>query len=843
MNTALSAPCQVSGPGVPLTPIVLALAGWMLSCPLLAQAADASAADGVLPTVTVVGSTPLPGLGVPRNQLPSAVFAAGAAELARSQASTLGEFLDRSLASVHLNEMQGNPFQADVNFRGYTASPLLGTPQGLSVYLDGMRLNQPFGDVVSWDLIPRAALNTLTLMPGSNPLFGLNTLGGALSLTSKDGFSHPGTVVEAGYGAHQRRMFGFEHGGHQDNGLNWFVTGNLHRDDGWREASPSDVRQLFAKLGWSGEATDLAASLNWADNRLTGNGLQDARLLANDYRSVYSRPDETQNRSWALNLTGKHQLNDRLLLSGNAYYRNLHTRTLNGDLNEDAFDQQVYLRRNSTAELNALKAAGYPNLPGADETAANTPFPFWRCLAQVALADEPAEKCNGLLNRSASRQTNQGLSGQFTLNADRHQLTAGLGYDASRTRFVQSSQFGYLNPDRSITPVNFYADGRELDDSGLPVDSRVDLSGRSRTWSLFASDSIALHEHWQLTVSARYNTTRMTLRDHLSPGGGAGSLDGDHRFSRLNPAAGLTFSPSPALTAYLGYNEGSRTPTAIELGCADPANPCRLPNAMASDPPLRQVVAKTWEAGARGQFSPHLHWQLGGFRADNHDDIQFVAASQTSTGYFKNVGRTRRQGLELGLNGDLGGLDWGLGYTYLDATYQSAETVNGTANSSQDGNGTLLIQPGHRMPLIPRHLFKLHADYRLNGQWSLGMAMRAVGGSLARGDENGQHQTDGVRYLGNGRSAGYAVWDLTGQYRATPQLTVSAQVSNVFDRRYTTAAQLGASGLTASGGFIARPFAAVNGNYPLMQSTFLAPGAPRSVWLSIRYAFDKQVAN
>lgn len=84
---------------------------------------------------------------------------------------------------------QGNPFQPDLNFRGFTASPLLGTPQGLSVYMDGVRLNQPFGDVVSWDLIPRSVIGSIALMPGSNALFGLNTLGGALAIQTKDGLN------------------------------------------------------------------------------------------------------------------------------------------------------------------------------------------------------------------------------------------------------------------------------------------------------------------------------------------------------------------------------------------------------------------------------------------------------------------------------------------------------------------------------------------------------------------------------------------------------------------------------------------------------------------------------
>ena len=80
---------------------------------------------------------------------------AGSADIEASGALDLSDFLNRRFNGVFVNEMQGNPFQPDLNYRGYTASPLLGTPQGLSIYMDGVRLNQPFGDVVSWDLIPR----------------------------------------------------------------------------------------------------------------------------------------------------------------------------------------------------------------------------------------------------------------------------------------------------------------------------------------------------------------------------------------------------------------------------------------------------------------------------------------------------------------------------------------------------------------------------------------------------------------------------------------------------------------------------------------------------------------
>src|SRR5215204_3070548 len=243
-------------------------------------------------TVTVIEAAPLPGLDLPLQKIPTPVQSSCSQELEASGALDLSSFLNRRFNGVFANEIQNNPFQADINYRGYTASPLLGTPQGLSVYMDGVRLNQPFGEVVSWDLIPRLAIATTTLMPGSNPLFGLNTLGGAIALRTKDGISHPGTAMEASYGSDSRRTFEFEHGGQlAATSMHWFVSGNVFHEDGWREDSPSDVRQIFAKLGWRRPGGEFALSLGHADNDLNGNGLQEYRMLAGDVSSVYTKPD------------------------------------------------------------------------------------------------------------------------------------------------------------------------------------------------------------------------------------------------------------------------------------------------------------------------------------------------------------------------------------------------------------------------------------------------------------------------------------------------------------------------------------------------------------------------
>ena len=814
----------------PRTAIALALLGVYVGA---AHGADA------MPQVVIVGTTPLPGIGQASDEVAAPVQSATSGDIARSGALDLGDFLNRRMGSVHVNEVQGNPFQMDVSYRGYTASPLLGNAQGLSVYVDGVRMNQPFGDVVSWDLIPRAAIAAVDLMPGSNPLFGLNTLGGALAVRTKDGRHDAGTLVEATAGSHQRRALAVEHGGFNDQGWNWYVTGNRFEEDGWRDDSPSSVRQLFGKLGWQDRATHVFLTLSHADNTLTGNGLQEQGLLARDRASGYTKPDITDNRATMLNLAASHRLGDALQWSGNAYARRIETATYNGDLNDDALDQSVY--QPSAAERAALAAAGYSGFPASGATAANTPFPKWRCIGQALLADEPAEKCNGVINQTHSTQKNYGLAGQLSWVADgprhRNVLVAGAGVDASRTSFQQSSELGYINPDRSITGVGAFGDGVSGGDvDGEPYDTRVDLDGRIRTWSVYATDTLSLDRKLHLTLAARYNRTTVENRDRIHADGDSASLSGDHRFARLNPAIGLSYSPSATFNTYAGYSASSRAPTAIELGCANPEQPCKLPNAMAGDPPLEQVVTRTFEVGVRGG-GPRLAWQAGLFNAINRDDILFVADNQAGFGYFKNFGKTRRRGLELGANGNPGAWMVGAYYTWLDATYRSGETVDGSSNSSHDGapgeEGTIAIAPGERLPLVPRHLFKLSVDYAVTPGFALGGGILATSGSTARGNENGRHQPDGTYYLGPGRSAGYVVANLGATLQLAPRWQLAARISNLFDTRYNTAAQLGATGFDGNGNFVARPFA--GNTEALRHATFYAPGAPRLFALTLRY--------
>jgi outer membrane receptor protein involved in Fe transport len=644
----------------------------------------------------------------PREQIPAPVQGLTGKELELSNALNLTNLMNRRLTSVYVNENAGNPFQPDINYRGYTASPLLGTPEGLSVFLDGVRQNQPFGDIVAWDLIPKVAILNMALVPGSNPVYGLNTLGGSILVQTKNGLTTPGGSLQITGGKFGRRSGEGEIGGILPHGFNYYIAGTLYRDDGWRPFSPSEVRQSFAKVGWIDADTAIYLSGAYANNWLTGNGTSDFRFLKKDYTSVNTIPDETWDHSPSLTLNVTHSITPHLVFSGNVYYRYVRSDSSNGDLIDDSFDQNLYDL--SPDDVNALTAAGYTGFPvtGNPET---EPFPHWSCIAQVlqnASGGDPAGICNGVVTRTSDKQNAYGLSGLLTWKTTNNLLAVGAGWDRGTSTYRQLSQLGYLNPDNvSLTLVPVFLNGQTFSD-GDPVDTRVYLHGTVNTPSVYATDTFT-HGRWAITLAGRYNHTSLDNLDYLPPSAGRGNLTSDNVFQRFNPGAGFVYKISPSLNTYFDYSESSRAPTSIELGCSNPDEPCNLPNALVSDPPLNQVVSHSLELGIRNSESATLHWSAGWFFGQNNNDLLFVASEQTGFGYFLNFGKTRRDGLELELSRDWRHWRAGGNYSFINATYQSPQIVNGGSNSSNDSalagkpgiNGDIHIRPGDFIPQVP----------------------------------------------------------------------------------------------------------------------------------------------
>ncbi len=353
-------------------------------------------------SVNVVSIAPLPGSTMSKDDVPMALQTLTAKDLEESGALDLSDFMNRRMTGVYVNNNQENPFQPDLNYRGYTASPLLGTPEGLSVYVDGVRQNQPFGDVVAWDLIPKNAISEMTLIPGSDPLFGLNTLGGALSVKTKDGVSNPGLAGTLTDGSSGRKAVDAEYGGSKATGFNWYVSGLGFHETGWRFDSPSDVRQVFGKLGYVKGKTDGAFAgvrvcLQHADGQWNS---RTTRFLAANYTAVNTVPDSIADRSpsLTLNLIAMHTFSSFNLFPAMRHtFRYVRADTTNGDLNDDSFGESVYQPQRDgyrgTDESGLY--TGFPLTAAPMPT--TEPFPFWRCIAQGLEFSEPTEKCDGLI--------------------------------------------------------------------------------------------------------------------------------------------------------------------------------------------------------------------------------------------------------------------------------------------------------------------------------------------------------------------------------------------------------------------------------------------------------------
>ncbi len=807
--------------------------------------------------VDVISETPLAGTDLQINQIAAPVQTATAVDIENSGALDLADFMNRQLNGVFINELAGNPFQPDVNYRGYTASPLLGTPAGLSVYVDGVRQNQPFGDVVSWDLIPKDAISELELIPGSDPLFGLNTLGGALSIQTKSGLTNPGWGGHALYGSSGRKEVEGEWGGNKPNGFNWFLTGLGFHESGWRFASPSDVRQGFARLGWHNDKTDLALTMTYAYNTLQGNGVQDYRLLEANYTSSYSVADSIANRSPAVNFIARHSFSEGLTFTGNAFYRNIRTESINPNFNDDVDGTDIY--QPTPDEQAVLAAAGYTGFPTSGANISNTPFPKWACIAEALTpGGSPDSTCDGVNIYSKQVQNEWGLSGQFTWitnpKVGRNQFAAGASLDRNTITYSQTADFAYVLPNYSLISVPAWQDGSTVDSDGNPINTEVGFKGHAPNWSLYFADTLTLWKKVNVTVSGRYNRDTVNNLDVLNPMPGPGSLTGDYTFQRFNPAVGITWSPISSVNAYARFAQGSRAPTSIELGCADASAPCSLPNALSSDPPLQQVITDTWEVGLRGKPDisgvHNLSWNVGAFRDENHNDILFIAAPEIGTGYFQNFAKTLREGFDADLGGRIGPVTWGLDWTFLSTTYQSVETLDGSANNTNSVamqgypgiDGNITVHPGNRIPLIPKQTGKAFAIWEPTHKLMFEMNEVIASSSYARGNENNAYTADGVYYLGPGVSPGYAITNFRAHYDFTRHLQVAVQIDNLFNHEYYTAAWLSGTTLTAQGAFQTLPFPAYAdgpyaGNSPSQSATLFAPGAPRRAWVELRLRF------
>lgn len=758
--------CHTAGKLLGTAVVLLAPA---VDAPRNAYAAGVSAPEAATSTIPpaplreVVVTAPLLGSEIPLDEVAANIQPISANEINRLTARDVSDALNQLDGSINLNDTQGNPFQEDLDFRGFTASPVLGTPEGVSVYVDGVRVNEAFGDAVNWDLIPASAVSSLEVIPGANPIFGLNTLGGAVTIATKNGFDNPGTSAEIYGGSFGRRAAEIDSGGH-DGRLGYFSSGTLFDESGWGHENPTRVRQGFGKIGYRDGRNDVSLALTYVDNRLEGNQTLPLSFLSDPWQS-YTWPDIQTNQMVFLDLNGRHRLSDRWTLSEKAYYRRVTTDVLNSNVNND-YDPAMPVGPGNEPTGNAIE--------GIDQ---------YRPGASLQLAGH-----NSLMGR-------------------RNTLIAGAAYDPGSTDYRQFNQEAGTSRDTA---------------SSAPVVLGTLLHAENRYSAVYFSDTLGLTRRLFLNLAGSYNHEGIRLEDRLGT-----ALNGHEIYNRFNPSVGLTFNPTGNLTLYATYDQGMRVPTPMELTCADPNAPCSLPNAFTSDPPLKEVVAKNMEIGARGALGSAVTFTASVFRTNLDNDIQFVSSGggAISSGFFENVGQTRRQGVELGLNGQSGEISFSAHYSYVESTFRTPLFLNSPNNSTAAALTcatctNIQVVPGDRIPGIPRHVIKLRAAYTA-GALTLGVGLMGQSGIYARGDEN--------NHDAHGPIPGFFLVDLDARYALPSHWHLFARIDNLLDRRYYTYGVLGQNVLTAPG----NNFDPTGATWRSEQ--FRTVGVPFGAWIGVQY--------
>ncbi len=824
--------------------------------------------------------TPLPGVVMDREQASVNVQSATAEDIRRQQSITVTDFLNTQGQSVTVNDYAGNPFQQDLSFRGFSASPLVGTPQGLSVYLDGVRINEPFGEVVNWDLIPTIAIERTDLIPGSSPLFGLNTIGGALSLQTKSGFSSPRFEASRTQGAWGRRQNQLAIGA--NNGVvAGFVAANEFREDGWRDHSPSSVNQYFGRLDVRGDGFEITGSLLRVSNDLTGNGLVPYEDYAVRPEAVFTSPDTSRNDLHHYTLRGRLDVSGTDSVSAMVYRRRLTQRSVGGDIWDD-FDRLSYGRLDDCPFSNFP----YVSANGAyDQEGPTSPG----C---------PGFPPTGLFNIGGTQQQAKGVTLQWTRVSEAHQLVVGSTFDRNKMTYGQGQMLGFIDPARNV-----YIDASQAALLGLaPLDTMIqrnNLSGTNESLALFATDTWTLRDNlfvnyglrWSRTrvrnqlvsdkpiplyqfTPAFLNTRQMRCGTLADPTARFLCSEGDYTYFSTNPSFGMSWLPEPDLNIFFNVSKGARTPSVIELGCARDKTlegvnngksiGCSVPTALTSDPYLPQVRSVSTELGVRGSaFGGAVDWNATVFNTELRDDILFVSLGRKNRGVFDTFDHTTREGFELGLTARAGKHTFRLAYTRLDATFESTAVVVNQSNSSSNRTpgqtNEFTIRPGDSIPGIPRDVLRLGWTFDATDKLNVGLNVIAQAGSYSRGNENNDHVQGGTdeygnsfgsgsaglgrTYVGKGRTAGYAVFNFVGRYRITPQLSLFARVDNLFDKNYVTASELEINPFSA-GSFGARDASGFNYNsFAWTHSQFVGPGSPRAGWVGLNFAFDMPSAN
>ena len=810
----------------------------------LALAGLGSQTSAQVPTEILITDVVPAGSSIDRSKLPYPIQVGSAQELDDVGGASLADFMGQSFTSVSLNDAQNNPLQRDLQYRGFTASPLLGLAQGIAVFQNGVRINEPLGDAVNWDLLPQSAINEITLAGGSNPLYGLNSLGGALVIDMKNGFNFEGVNVEVGAGSFGRTTTSFEIGGN-DSQFGYYLNVDHFDEDGWRDQSESEALNLFGSLSWRSTQSSVNLNLQHGHSDLIGNGAAPIELLNIRREAIFSGPDVTENDMTMVSLDFTHEMSAKSSFSGNLFWRENDTDSFNGDGTEFAVCEFA----GGDGLIEGLEEEDVEELGMDDDDL---------CEGQFADAEALERFLNSLAASFGERKEynidgfeDDELSGTGVLTDDainnisnRLQQSSGgdfqwtlrgtiAGYDSQTvlggSYFRGESDFYSVLELAEIDPLTRLTTG--LGTGTFVDDAETQINTETETLSTYITSTLDLSNAVALTLSLRVNDTDVTLRDRS---GMRPELNGAHNFNRINPAVGITWQAAEKHNFYASFGRSSRSPTPIELACNegvfelaakfaiergdDPEDvdfECRLPNAFLADPPLNDVVSNSFEIGARG-FLGEIAYSAGAFHTTNANDILFQTTGR-ATGLFANVDETQRVGFEGRLTGNFQDLNWTLAYSFVGATFEDDFKVLSPNHAFADDEGEILVKNGDKIPGIPQSQFKLLSSYRVTDRFGIGLDVIANSDQRLRGDESNQLDT----------VSGYTLINLRARYQFSNRFQVFATVNNLFGEEFETFGLLG-----EEPGELEVPIIE-----DLTIPLFLGPAPPRAGFVGLRYAF------
>jgi iron complex outermembrane receptor protein len=585
----------------------------------------------------------------------------------------------------------GTPFKLNLSTRGFNVGPVVGLPPGISVFLDGVRQNEPDAAEVNFDLLPMEHVQRVELLSGSGSLLGPNSLGGAINLITRRGRGPLEAEAEASGGSFGTYSGEASLGGVSGGGWDYYVAGGYENEDGWRQATGAENLNGFVNLGRRGPERGISFQAFGAESRAETAGSLPESIFESSPRTNFTVGDFEDLNQLQGSVSGYTSLGS----------------------SRGAFT--AYVRRTHAERFNV-------NQPPDNNVRSFT--------------------TNGTVGGNLDwRYTQPRRNGSFSLR---------------------------LGADGAVNRVHIQLIEESPTD---PADQTLNTDVRSPSYDI-AGYALADLRLDKVTFSGgfRYDEIHIPFEDELDP-----SADTTSTFRRLSPRGGVSLEVGPGASLYGSVGQSFRAPAVLELACADETAACPLPFALGDDPPLDPVVATTFEVGGQLVRGPAI-LNASVYRTNVRDDISFIQ-SETAVfeGFFDNIGSTRREGVELGIQIlPTEQLSLYANYAFTRATFlDAAEIFSIRADSAFAGaplSGGNDVVRGDRMPLVPDHQVKFGGLLSLQSGLQLGADVRYTGRQWLRGDE--ANETVPLK--------GYAVASLrAGFSRANWELSVI--VANAFN--------------------------------------------------------------